>query len=499
MSPSRSAERENRKEPWPMSRGFCSQCLVDELDAVPATLGAGAQHRCQNLLRPSTVLGPIPAPHLAIDHGRTDRLFRRPVRRFHAGMTGEGEELVAMSIEMLREALVYPVGLRPCQEAIQSTLESSCRHRQTMAGEFAIVPTVSQVKSILEERLHLSRETHCSTAGDLQEVAAPPEKMRQALLVGRQMELVVGRPSIVPDRSGEVGAQDFLRNFESPAGSDQVGRRTLADEGPEPLKKSPDFPAGLVGVDRRAFSNDHQNGAICVLAARGGPQHDLRRTSSRKADPEGALEEASQLAVGQPQALDQMDRHGLGLWPDLACSSTQRIRGLEGVPPLDPTPTAFAPAHLDVEPTVDRPSRHFDLKLVLEFDELDVALAVGAGFRKRGPMDHLDRAWGLAEGLRPVLVARLSATLLRIGLRLPLGERSRLTLRRLLEALDDLPQLRDLFAEVGVLPPEPLVQLEQFVVGGALGLLSGHHSELSDRPVTNFTLYPLNKYLSCCN
>ena len=494
MKVSRSAEREQRKEPWPMSWGSCPQRLVDEVDPVPSPLHAGAQHRCKDLLSPSTILGPIPTPHLAIDHRRPDRLLRRPVRRLHSGMTEEAEELVPMGIEVLREALVDRVGLPPRQEPIQAALELPRRHCQAVARELSIVPAVPQPKSILEELLHLARETHCSSGGDLQEVTAAPEKMRQTLLVGRCIESVVGHPSIVPYRTGVVRSQDFLRHLEPSAGPDQVGRRALGHEGPEPLEKSSDFPAGLVGVHRRASSHHQENRAIGIPAALGSPEHDLCRSSPRQADPEGALEKMGQLSVAETQALDEMDRHGLGLWPDLACRGAQGIGGLERMPTLDPAPTAFAPTHLDVEPAVDRLSRDLDLELMLELDELDLAFAVRTGVGQKDPEDLVDLRGCFAEGLLSVLVAGLPATLFRIGLRFSLGEGSGLTLRRLLEALDDPPQPLVLSAEIRDLPPEIPVLLEDLLVGGASRLLAAHQPELSDRPVTNFRPYPLTKY-----
>ena len=123
----------------------------------------------------------------------------------------------------------------------------------------------------------------------------------------------------------------------------------------------------------------------------------------------------------------QPRRPGLRDRADPGTRSAERVRGLFGVPSLDPAAAVTAAADPDPEPGHDR-GRHpeIGLELVGLTDRFDVAAAArahGGQFRRQRAVRH---GWDLAVSVTAMSVARLTARPFRVQGRVALGERSRL-------------------------------------------------------------------------
>ncbi len=111
--------------------------------------------------------------------------------------------------------------------------------------------------------------------------------------------------------------------------------------------------------------------------------------------------------------------------------------------------TLPAAADVNVELTVDRPTRDLDLVLMVDVRLVDGTAAVGAGVGQRRLVGFVDLLGRLAMGLGAVVLARLAAGLLRLRLGRPLGEGRRLAFPRPALFVEQASQVFDLSAEFG--------------------------------------------------
>lgn len=90
-------------------------------------LAAGGEDAPENLLSASTGGRSIAAEDLAVDHGRTHRLLRRPVRRLDVLLVEERENLISVPGRMSLKPPVALVRQFAGQQSIQSFFQSPAR------------------------------------------------------------------------------------------------------------------------------------------------------------------------------------------------------------------------------------------------------------------------------------------------------------------------------------------------------------------------------------
>jgi len=94
--------------------------------SVQGPLGQGGKDTAQNLLRMSARRSSIAAEDLAVDHQRTNRLFRRPLRRLDVWFVEKRQDFLAMPHQMfLKLAARISVHRRGRQEVLEG---AGCRH-----------------------------------------------------------------------------------------------------------------------------------------------------------------------------------------------------------------------------------------------------------------------------------------------------------------------------------------------------------------------------------
>ena len=183
-------------------------------------------------------------------------------------------------------------------------------------------------------------------------------------------------------------------------------------------------------------------------------------------DPEAA-KQAGGLLEAQAEAVVQPRRPRLGHRPDLGGSSTERVRGLLGVPCLHSLAATLTAADVDVELGDDWADRgKVDLELLGGPLELEITTAVGAGRRqwcRELTVDRADRRHAVA--VVTVGVAPLPAGLGRLLDRVVLRERSGLALARTTGLVKEPLEFGDALAALrkpGLALRQPRAQLPQF-------------------------------------
>ena len=235
--------------------------------------------------------------------------------------------------------------------------------------------------------------------------------MGVALAVGGLLELVVGCPAVMAEAATEVLPDDLARDVEPAGVPDEVegGLGHQAYEGPEPLEERLDLPAGFVDGDDDALLDGDDDLAVGVFRPARGTQDHLGSGPTAEGDPEGDIEEAADLAVGGADILVEVRDDRLGIGAELGRGGTDGVGGLERVASLDALLALPAPAHVDVEATVDGLARNLVLELVDEVALFDEAAAVRTTSRERCIEDFVDHVGREAVGLESVGVAGLAA------------------------------------------------------------------------------------------
>lgn len=165
------------------------------------------------------------------------------------------------------------------------------------------------------------------------------------------------------------------------------------------------------------------------------------QSTARHLQPEEGLEKRTHFAEGQPEALVQVRGQSQRARPQLRTRRSQGVGRLARMPALHALATVAAAAHRDVDLRHVRPHPgEFGLVLRLDDFELDVATAPRTMCRQLG-LEHFVHVIGdPTPGLRAVLVSRLAARRLGIGLGRTFGERGRLALASTARTFQLLPQ-----------------------------------------------------------
>src|SRR4051812_15223819 len=96
------------------------------------------------------------------------------------------------------------------------------------------------------------------------------------------------------------------------------------------------------------------------------------------------------------------------------------------MPALHAAAAFVAAADVNVEPAVNRPTRNFDLILLVDMCLFNITAAIRALLGQRRLVNFVDLLGRLAMGLGAVVFARLATGFLRLGLGRSFGEWSRL-------------------------------------------------------------------------
>src|SRR5262249_54016139 len=253
---------------------------------------------------------------------------------------------------------------------------------------------------------------------------APAQQVRQALLVDRVGEAVVGGEAVVDQHPVPVDADHPLQRVGTAPGVDGVARGPVAHPRVQPGRRAADAPAGLVHRQPPGAADGAADLAVGRPQPAGGPQNDLGAGAAGQVDAEERGQAVGDLAVRQAHVLVEGDDGGLGVGAELAGGGSQGVGGLQRVAALGAATAAGAAADVDVEPTADGSARDLGLELLGDAGLRGVAAAVGAGVGQGGVVDLVDLVGGRrrAVGVAAVMGPRLAAGAPGVGPRRPLAE-----------------------------------------------------------------------------
>ena len=115
------------------------QELTEEIQSRTPLLPARPPHRHQDRLRPRPRPRPAAAPDLAKDDAEADRQLGPPVSGVQPRLTQEREQVVAMSPQVLGQALVGRVRLERENQVAQLVLQASAR--SSLVAALSSAPT----------------------------------------------------------------------------------------------------------------------------------------------------------------------------------------------------------------------------------------------------------------------------------------------------------------------------------------------------------------------
>jgi hypothetical protein len=175
-----------------------------------------------------------------------------PVGRLDPAQAQEGEQVPAFVGEVAQQPAVGRVVGRPGDELVDLGVQAVGLGGQGRPVQGAGLVGGAQRQGVLQEAAHRVGGLGLPRDGVADELAAAPEQVRQAALVGRGGELAVGRPAVAFQHPAVALAEHHSGVVVAAAGGDPVDGDALADKGPQPRPPAADPPASLVGGDHRA-------------------------------------------------------------------------------------------------------------------------------------------------------------------------------------------------------------------------------------------------------
>ena len=115
--------------------GPAAQELAEEVDAVLATLPAGAADGHQHGLGAGACPGAIAAPDLAQDDAEPNRQFRAPVGGIQAGEFEKGQQVIEMVPQVLSQAFAGRVGFGRINRVGQLVVQPAAADGQAMEAQ----------------------------------------------------------------------------------------------------------------------------------------------------------------------------------------------------------------------------------------------------------------------------------------------------------------------------------------------------------------------------
>src|SRR5881394_1851543 len=235
---------------------------------------------------------------------------------------------------------------------------------------------------------------------------------------------------IMDEKSVESRSQQTGSFLVAAAGQDAVDRRVAGDRDPQPPGVSSHFPARFV----HGHAGTHPDLADEILVGRFALFSQARQSLAQPAGCQGQAKSLVQngrgFAQGHPQFFVQDGRQRQGFRTHLRGVRSQGVGGLAGITSLDSFATFRAVADLDMKTGHPCLAHDLGLILVLHVPALHGTAATGATLWQRNLNFLIHDRGNRAMALTAVADSGLSTGASRIGLRLALGERCSLTLRR---------------------------------------------------------------------
>ena len=268
------------------------------------------------------------------------------------------------------------------------------------------------------------------------------------------------------EKSVESRSQQTGSFLVAAAGQDAVDRRVAGDRDPQPPGASSHFPARFVHGDagtRPDLADEILVGRFALLSQ---ARQSLAQPAGCQGQAKGLVQNGRGFAQGNPQFFVKNGRQRQGFRTHLRGGRSQGVGGLAGITTLDSFAPFRAVAHLDMK--TGHPCLAHDLGLILflHVPVLHGTAATGAALWQRTLYFLIHDRGNRAMALTAVADSGLSTGASRIGLRLALGERRSLTLRRPSREIEFVLQ------PVALLPQFLFFLLDEFLFMPKLFVLS---------------------------
>src|SRR5262249_19469102 len=153
-------------------------------------------YRHQHGLCSRTYPGPTATPNLAQEDSEADRQLGLPVRGVQTRLTQEGEQLMPMVPQMLRQRLVGRIRLGRENQVGESVLQAAAGHAQAVTADLPRGVTITQIQASPEQFSHSTRKMNGSPRRRRHHVVGTPQQVVEALLMQGFLELIVRGPAI---------------------------------------------------------------------------------------------------------------------------------------------------------------------------------------------------------------------------------------------------------------------------------------------------------------
>ena len=299
-----------------------------------------------------------------------------------------------------------------------------------MSGDLTLRITITKIETLQKNGLHVAGE--CGRRGRCrrQHFVAACDQVSCAGLMIRRGELVVAVPAIMDEKSVEFRSQQTGSLLVAAAGQDAVDRRVAGDCYPQPPGVPSYSPARFVHGDAGTRPDLADEVFVGRFALFSQARQRLAQPTGCQGQAKGLAENGGGFAQGNSEFFVECRRQRQGFRTHLRGGRSHGVGGLAGIATPDSFATFPAVADLDVKAGHPRLAYDLGLILVLYVPVLNCSAATGTTLWQ-GNWDFLIHLWGnRAVALTAVADSGLSTGASRIGLRLALGERRSLPLRR---------------------------------------------------------------------
>ena len=187
----------------------------EEVEGVTAVLSGGPEDGHEDGLSVGAGFGAVAAPDFAVGGEGSHGLFGAVVGGIQAGDVEEGEEVVAMGVEVFGQSFVAGMDLGPGQYPVEAGLPEADGDSQAVGRNRSGVAAVAQRQGVPEETLHLAWKVDGPADGHAQEFAAAVEEVSETLLMQGEAEPVIRRPAVVDQVAGVIGTDDRFGGFKA--------------------------------------------------------------------------------------------------------------------------------------------------------------------------------------------------------------------------------------------------------------------------------------------
>ena len=184
---------------------------------------------------------------------------------------------------MLGESSVRFVDARPFGQIVQALNVVLVRFTTTILVRAGLVEIVAQLQRRREQVDDLLGEDFGRASVLVDQGARTPQRMVDALLMGRVLETLVRRKTIVSHAAGPFDADDFFQNISTALRVDGVeGCSIITDPAMEPGGVPSDAPPRFIGSQMFRVDDSLLDLLVNGLEFFAGPENDLSTGTARE-------------------------------------------------------------------------------------------------------------------------------------------------------------------------------------------------------------------------